>query len=100
LLSQDHGRRAADSESPALGAGQFGYLIKRGIMFAKNVACASQKLFARFRQDHVTWRTHKHLRPNLSLQLPDLHANRRLGHVYSQSSGSKRARFSDRDEGA
>jgi hypothetical protein len=52
---------------------------------------APEKLFARLRQDHVTGSTHKHFRANLSLQLPDLHADGRLRYMHAQSAGSKRA---------
>src|SRR5258707_2965816 len=80
-IGADHGRCAADTEPATMRSGERSKFLKRGVMLAQDRVSALQQFLARLCQDDAARRSYEKLRSRLSLQLPDLHANRRLRYV-------------------
>lgn len=80
-------------------AGQCGQFFERSIMFAQNRSRPVQQTLARFGQQYFPRCAHEQARSGLCFQLPDLHADGRLGNVDALSASRKRAAFRDRYEG-
>jgi len=68
-------------------------------MLAQNYVSPLEQLFARLCKDYAARGADEELGACLILELPDLHADRRLRHMDARGSCGKGAGFGDGDEG-
>src|SRR5258708_3631603 len=79
-------------------AGERRELFEGRVMLPQNRVRALEQFLTRLRQDHTARCPYEKLGSRLSLQLPDLHADGRLGDVDPGCPGRESATFRDRYE--